>query len=437
LDTVLDMARTVQDASLGTRTARLQLKVRGKPYYREIEPGLHLGYRRLGDQQAGTWMVRRYVGHQQYAVAKIGAADDYSDADGVELLSFKQAQDKARTERAERVQAEKASKGPLTVRQAIDDYVAYLEHERRSARDARYKANALILPALGETEIAKLATKQVRDWLAGVAKAPPRLRTKPGGVQKWGPQAHDEESRRRRRSTANRVLTILKAALNRQFADGHVLSDAAWRRVKPYKGADAARVRYLTLAEAKRLVNVCDPDFRPLVTAALMSGCRYGELTRLETSDFNRDSETLHVRMSKSGKAKHVELTTEAVRFFAAQCAGRVGLMFPREDGEPWGDSHQQRRMADACRIAKIKPRISFHGLRHTWASNAVMNGVPLLVVAKNLGHKDTRMVEKHYGHLAPSYVREAIRKNAPTFGFRVRGNVAELTARRAGGAGR
>ena len=39
------------------------------------------------------------------------------------------------------------------------------------------------------------------------------------------------------------------------------------------------------------------------------------------------------------------------------------------------------------------------------------MNGVPLMVVAKNLGHKDTRMVEKHYGHLAPSYVAAAIRK--------------------------
>ena len=47
------------------------------------------------------------------------------------------------------------------------------------------------------------------------------------------------------------------------------------------------------------------------------------------------------------------------------------------------------------------------------------MNGVPLLVVAKNLGHTDTRMVEKHYGHLAPSYVADAIRSGAPQFGFK------------------
>jgi hypothetical protein len=45
------------------------------------------------------------------------------------------------------------------------------------------------------------------------------------------------------------------------------------------------------------------------------------------------------------------------------------------------------------------------------------MAGLPLMVVAKNLGHKDTKMVERHYGHLAPSYVAEAIRKHAPRFG--------------------
>ena len=76
---------------------------------------------------------------------------------------------------------------------------------------------------------------------------------------------------------------------------------------------------------------------------------------------------------------------------------------------------------------AKIDPPINFHGLRHTWASHAVMNGVPLIVVAKNLGHSDTRMVEKHYGHLAPSYVADAIRAGAPRFGVTVDDNVVAI----------
>jgi len=54
------------------------------------------------------------------------------------------------------------------------------------------------------------------------------------------------------------------------------------------------------------------------------------------------------------------------------------------------------------------------------------MNGAPLMVVAAALGHVDTRMVEKHYGHLSPSYAAAAIRKAAPRFGIKP-GNVRPL----------
>jgi integrase len=91
--------------------------------------------------------------------------------------------------------------------------------------------------------------------------------------------------------------------------------------------------------------------------------------------------------------------------------------MFRRADGEQWGRAHQVRLMAAANERAKIDPPVVFHGLRHTWASLAVMNGVPLMVVAKNLGHSDTRMVERSYGHLSQSYIFDAIRAGAPRFG--------------------
>jgi hypothetical protein len=52
---------------------------------------------------------------------------------------------------------------------------------------------------------------------------------------------------------------------------------------------------------------------------------------------------------------------------------------------------------------------------------------MPLLVLAQNLGHRDTRMIEKHYGHLAPSYVAEAIRASAPRFGLDAPSNVVAL----------
>ena len=79
------------------------------------------------------------------------------------------------------------------------------------------------------------------------------------------------------------------------------------------------------------------------------------------------------------------------------------------------------------CVRAKIDPPQGFHQLRHTWASHAVMNGAPLLVVARNLGHSTTRMVEQVYGHLSAGYVADAIRKAAPTFGVVEPSNIATL----------
>ncbi len=84
-----------EDTSLDTRAARNRLKPRGKPYYRTVEEGLHLGYRRLKGHPgkpagAGKWVLRHYIGAQAYVVETIGNADDYSDADenrDLELLA--------------------------------------------------------------------------------------------------------------------------------------------------------------------------------------------------------------------------------------------------------------------------------------------------------------------------------------------------------------
>ena len=80
---------------------------------------------------------------------------------------------------------------------------------------------------------------------------------------------------------------------------------------------------------------------------------------------------------------------------------------------------------------------LTSHVTRHTWASHAVMNGTPLLVVAQNLGHRDTRMVERHYGHLAPGYRQDEIRKGAPTFGIKPKRGVTSLDDRRTRNSGR
>ena len=85
--------------------------------------------------------------------------------------------------------------------------------------------------------------------------------------------------------------------------------------------------------------------------------------------------------------------------------------------------------MAAACKRAKISPPVGFQQLRHTWAAHAVRNGVPLLVVAGNLGHSGMAMVAKHYSRLAPSYRADALRAGAPKFGFKPGRKAVSLTA--------
>jgi integrase len=278
-------------------------------------------------------------------------------------------------------------------------------------------------------KLAALTSERLRRWRDEIANAPARLRTRNGEQQKHREGVSGEDGKRARRATANRVWTTLRAALNHAFHERKIESDLAWRAVKPFRRVDAARIRYLSVAEAKRLINACDQQFRPLVEAALQTGCRYGELARLQVHDFNPDSGTLAVRQSKSGKPRHVVLTDEGQAFFAHLAVGRSGaeLMF----GKLWTKSAQIRPMTDAVERAKIKPAASFHTLRHTWASLAVMAGMPLMVVARNLGHADTRMVEKHYGHLAPDFVAQAVRKSAPRFGFKAAANVMPLAGRK------
>jgi integrase len=424
------MARKVKDKEIGSRDARGRLKARGKPYYRMIEPGLHLGYRKLKGR-AGTWLVRHYLGKQAYEVERIGTADDLSDADGEAILDFKQAQDKARERMVSRAHAAAGKSGPYTVADAMDAYLEHLETNGKSVVTARYRAKAFIYPALGAIEVERLTTDELRKWLAGIVRMAPRKHGDRGQFK------GDEDARRQRRASANRILSILRAALNHAFNDGKVTSDKAWRKVKPFKGVDVARASFLTIPECQRLINASDADFRSLVQAALQTGCRYGELCRLKTQDFNSENGTIHIRTSKSGKGRHVVLTAEGIKVFKRLTAGlgRDDLILQHDDGTPWGPGHQFRRIADARGRAKINPAISFHQLRHTWASHAVMNGVPLLVVAKNLGHADTKMVEKHYGHLAPSYVADEIRKGAPTFGIEPESDVVSIDEGRTKGA--
>jgi integrase len=380
------MAKRVRDTNLETRAGRSKLKARGKPYYKVIGEGLHLGYRK--GKLEGKWVVRRYAGNQAYITDTIGTADDIADADGTVVLTFWQAQEKARATGNKMVYA-----GPYRVKDAIADYLVYLGGRGWGIEGQCQKH--ILAHLIGDIQLDLLDADTLSAWHRGLVS--------------------DKKDRRASQSSANRILVTLKAALNLAFKRAKVASDAAWKRVDKFKGVDISRDRYLSLEEVDRFLNACAPHFRKLARGALETGARYGELRALVVGDYNKDVGTIHVRRSKTGRKRHIILTDDGRAYFDSLTAGqpKSAPMF----GHQWERDRQAHWMRLAVKAARIDPPISFHGLRHTWASHAVMNGIPLMVVSQNLGHVDTRMVEKHYGHLAPGYVVDQIREKAPRFG--------------------
>jgi integrase len=429
--------RTLAYVNFKTRTAResIKLKQRSGAVFRweEIRPHVQLGYRKRR-AKAGDWWLRVYE-HGKYRTERLALADDGDlVADGDKVLNYDQAKEWVLKRSGDG--AVTISKG--TVGDAVALYIADMKtKDKPSVRGVEQRARLHIIPQLGSTVASKLRTADIVAWLNALAESPALYRAKVGGeTERKVRSADDEEARRKRRASANKVLTILKSALNHSFRLGKISSDTEWRRVEAFEGVDAARPGYLLLDEAKRLVNASEPTsgFRNLVRAALETGCRYGELCRLKVGDFEHGE--MIIRKSKTGRPRNVILSPDGVAFFAELVKGRKSSetlllrsskdYFGNVTVREWRKSEQDRPMVAACKAARL-PNINFHALRHTWASLSVMNGLPLLVVSHNLGHTDTRMVEKHYGHLSKSHKHEAVENYAPRFGKVARSNVRVL----------
>lgn len=235
------MARRVKDRNLDSRDARRKLKASGRPYWRAIGKGLHIGYRK--GKTGGAWVVRRYLGGQTYKLETIAEADDILDADGSDVLDFWQAQEVARHLR------QAPRRGSYKVKDAISDYLNHLEG-RASYHDSKKRFEAFVLPVFGSKKVDELAADDIRNWHRAIAKTPARTRTRKGAEQAYRAGNLDEpETQRKRQSSANRCFSLLKAALNYAWREKKVDSNDAWQRVELFRGVDIPRARYLSLAE--------------------------------------------------------------------------------------------------------------------------------------------------------------------------------------------
>jgi integrase len=376
-----------------------------------VRIGLSLGYRK--GARRGVFCVRRWV-DGGYVVATLdGVADDREPANGVDVLSYDQAKQKAYAlaeEAAKEVKGatprRRAKTAPYTVREAIEAYLAYLDRETKSGRNGHSYANTSILPQLGHIAVRDLDRETLSSWLHDLAASPRKSR---GNAGVLAPPA-TEEDKRKRRSTANRIYAVLHAALNMAFTDDKVDSDSAWQKVKPLKQANAARARAFTAEEMRALVDAAEEPFRSLLVAARHTGARYGELCRLATGDYEPHSDSLLIRYSKAGKSRSIILTKEACDFFARLCTGRATSdpMLTKADGTPWRSGDQDRPMKRVCKAAGVK-YAGFHALRHSYATAALEAKIPMHVVAQNLGHADISMLQRHYAHITDEHRRSEI----------------------------
>lgn len=415
------LPRAVRDTRLETRTARLSLPVNRHPYKRAIEQGLILLYYR--GALRGSWSVRIFnTKLRKYEEYKLGLADDRRDADGVEVLDFKQAQTKAKgtvqqvaLNRSGRLRPDR-----YTVKDAIDDYLDWFKAHRKSHRDVERRLNLHVIPHFGDQLIHELTRDEIEVWHRRLALAKAQVGMRPGQDPKnKHKRRYRESDPRARKVTANRTLAYFRAALNRAHRAGRVVCNPVWMTVEPFRGVEKARVEYFTEGEAKRLINAAAPEVKALIQAALYTGCRFSELASLKVRDFNSREGTIFVEQSKSARSRYVPLTQEGIRFFDHCTAGRLArqVIFANSKEEAWKQL-DNKAFNEARAAAKANSNGTFHSLRHTYASLMLNNGASLEVICKILGHHSIAITEKHYAHMADSVKKQAVERFLPSFGF-------------------
>lgn len=153
-----------------------------------------------------------------------------------------------------------------------------------------------------------------------------------------------------------------------------------------------------------------DPKHYPVFRCALRTGLRQGELLALRWGDLDFVKRRLFVRRNfthgktvtpKTGKSRMVPMSPGLASVLWDHRHLRGDLVFCREDGSHLSGDVLKRPMWRAQRAAGL-PYISFHDLRHSFASQLVMKGVPLKAVQEFLGHSTMEMTMR-YAHLSPA----------------------------------
>lgn len=383
----LNVARNVRSTQLETRTARLKLKLRKKPYMVRVAPGVRLGYRR--NSVTGTWSVIAADGKSGNWIKKFGVADDQEEANGEQILTFWQAQERARklARGGKNADLDDDVGRPITVGGALDAYQADLIARGGDVHNVM-RVRGHLSDTLNAKTVALLTARELRRFRDNLL------------------------AKKLRPSSVNRISTALRAALNLAAAqDQRINNQTAWR-VGLTTIFDAAQARNVILSD-QVIRNIITAAFGVgselglLVETAAVTGARVSQIANLRVLDLQPDRPDPRLMMPSSRKGRSQKKLTHVPVPIPASVAEKLkraskgkatdAPLLTKRSGERWKQSDHSRLFRRVVLGAALDPsEVTLYALRHSSIVRDLLANVPVRIVATK---HDTSilMIERNY----------------------------------------
>ncbi|MYM22666.1 tyrosine-type recombinase/integrase [Duganella sp. FT135W] len=381
---------------IDTVGARAKLRLRREPYWHRIRTGNYLGYRKISDESAGSWLVRwRTAGNRQRS-QPLGTFEEIPAFQRFDH-ALAEAESWLHPQHREKRQPNDVIPNVLAVCLA---YVEKIRDEKgNTAADevqARYR-NWIEPDPIGSIIFRELTADDVKAWRARMINTPVR-----GKAGKAKPRSLD---------TVNRDLAPVRAAFNQAHAQHLVDSDAAWiNALKAFKDVAKSRDVYLDVGQRCDLIDNSAADFARFATGLSKLPARPGALAHLKVGSFESRLDVLTIGKDKAGRDRKVKLP-KALADFIREIAGDRPAdepLFVRECGEPWDKESWKRHLRRAASAASLPDGTVLMALRHSTITDMVLAGHNLLTIAQISG-TSVGMIEKNYGHLRPEAAVSAL----------------------------
>jgi integrase len=214
-----------------------------------------------------------------------------------------------------------------------------------------------------------------------------------------------------RKSTVNRELGLLKHMFNLAIAWDLFLGINPLRKIRFFRENNIT-LRTLSSAEEKSFMRNASAHIQDIAQFALNTGMRIGEIFGLRWDQVDLSEGIISVYASKTGKIRKVPTNDVTERILQYWKLGRRNkyVFYNPDTGKPFRDLKAGFKLA--CQKAGISG-VTWHTLRHTFASRLVNRGVDIVTVKELLGHS-TITITMRYAHTNMGSKREAVRNLAP-----------------------